>query len=210
MTKIRVALTDDHPIVLEGISGLVNAAPDMTVTFTASNGAELLSKLQSNPVDVVLTDIDMPVMNGIEAMAKLQVSHPNLPVLILTMHDERAFIKKLVEEGAKGYLLKNCSQEELLLAIRQVHNGKSQFSGEVTLKLTGKEQAASSEIDVLTARELEILRLIAQGKPNKEIGELLFISHRTVDTHRTNLMRKLNVNNTAGLVRIAFHNKLMD
>lgn len=209
MKKIRVALTDDHPIVLEGIAGLVNAADDMTVAFTAGNGAELISKLSSNPVDVILMDIDMPVMDGAEATAKLRVSHPNIPVLILTMHDERAFIQKLIEEGAKGYLLKNCGRDELLLAIRQVHQGKSQFSGEVTLKLQEKEKPSSFEISSLTAREIEILRLIAQGKPNKEIGEQLFISHRTVDTHRTNLMRKLNVNNTAGLVRIAFLNKLL-
>lgn len=212
MNKIQLAVADDHPLVLDGIKSLVEDAEGLELVLTALNGQELLQKMNRIQVNVVLLDIDMPVKNGIDTTREIKEKFPNTKVLILTMHDEPAMIRQLVAEGADGYLLKNCGRDELLLAIRSVYNGKRHFSGEVTIQLMKADSGPliSEELKELTPREIEILRLIAAGKSNKEIGDQLFISHRTVDTHRTNIMKKLDVHNIAGLVRVAFRNKLTD
>lgn len=212
MNKIQLAVADDHPLVLDGIKSLVEDAEGIELVLTALNGQELLQKMNRLQVNVVLLDIDMPVKNGIDTTREIKEKFPNTKVLILTMHDEPAMIRQLVAEGADGYLLKNCGRDELLLAIRSVYNGKRHFSGEVTIQLMKADSGPliSEELKDLTPREIEILRLIAAGKSNKEIGDHLFISHRTVDTHRTNIMKKLDVHNIAGLVRVAFRNKLTD
>lgn len=207
---IRVAIADDHPLVLDGLQAMVNRSEELQLAVRAENGKVLLENLQQHPADVVLLDIDMPEMNGIETTAALRSQFPEIRILILTMHDEKSFIQKLIEEGAHGYLLKNCNEEELLLAIRNVKQGRNQFSGEVTMKLMEPEHQSINELKELTEREVEVLTRIAMGKSNKEIGEELFISHRTVDTHRTNLMKKLGVHNIAGLIRIAYRNKLVE
>lgn len=212
MNKIQLAVADDHPLVLDGIKSLVEDAEGLELVLTALNGQELLQKMNRIQVNVVLLDIDMPVKNGIDTTREIKEKFPNTKVLILTMHDEPAMIRQLVAEGADGYLLKNCGRDELLLAIRSVYNGKRHFSGEVTIQLMKADSGPliSEELKELTPREIEILRLIAAGKSNREIGDQLFISHRTVDTHRTNIMKKLDVHNIAGLVRVAFRNKLTD
>jgi len=209
--NIKVAIADDHPLVAQGLRALIENRTDMQLVGEATNGQELLNILAKQPVDVALVDIDMPIKNGIETTAEISSNYPATRVIILTMHDEKAMIKNLLELGAHGYLLKNCGQDELLLAIRNVAAGKKHFSGDVTVALLNETDNPSSteELSELTEREIEILTNIALGLSNKEIGDKLFISHRTVDTHRTNLMKKLNVHNIAGLIRIAYRNHLI-
>ena len=157
-------------------------------------------------------DIDMPVLNGIEATKLIKEKFPHVKVIILSMHNESGLIKTLLKTGADGYVLKNADRSELLEAIKMVSGGKSYFSADVTRSLAvGDENPGSgfhkeNKVADLTTREIEILKLIAEGYSNKEIGDKLFISHRTVDTHRTNLMKKLDVNNVAGIIRFAISN----
>ncbi len=206
---IRVAIADDHPLVLNGLQAMIDSHPDLQMAARAENGSKLIEEMHQHDVDVVLLDIDMPEMNGIETTAEIQKLFPKVRILILTIHDEKSFIQQLIQLGAHGYLLKNSSEEELLHAIRNVHEGRNPFSGKVTMKLIEPEMPPNDELKFLTEREVEVLSRIAAGKSNKEIGGELFISHRTVDTHRTNLMKKLDVHNIAGLIRIAYRNNLI-
>lgn len=208
---IKIAIADDHDLVREGLESLLKDTEDINPVILAKNGRELLDLMNERSVHVVLLDIDMPELNGVETTRELKRIFPDVRILILTMHDEKHFIQQLIGEGAHGYLLKNSSRDELTTAIRLVYSGKNSFSGEVTMKLAASvDSEVSTELSELTSREMEILTQIAKGKSNKEIGEELFISHRTVDTHRTNLMKKLDVNNIAGLIRIAYRNKLIE
>jgi len=154
----------------------------------------------------------MPEMDGIEATKQIKTHFPEVKIVILTMHDEQSLVKKLLEIGADGYILKNSSKTELEMAIRQIQSGKKHFSSEVTMILLEEESPAevNAQLKQLTEREIEILKLISEGLSNKEIGDQLFISHRTVDTHRTNLMKKLDVHNVAGLIRFAIKNGLVE
>ena len=210
MNHIKVLLTDDHQIILDGLQSLLKNGEDITVIAEATNGREALRILEILQPDLVLMDIDMPVMNGIDALKEISRRFPSVKVIILSMHSEAGMIKSLMDLGASGYLLKSCSQDELLTAIRKVAGGQSYFSQDVTLSLLGaksRERAINEpRNEILTERETEILKLIVAGFSNKEVGEKLFISHRTVDTHRTNLMKKLNVSNIAGLISFAIKN----
>lgn len=200
-----MVIVDDHQLILDGIKALLKEEESVNIVGEASNGKEAIDIIDLLETDVVLLDIDMPVMDGIETSKILHQKYPNLAIIILSMHAEKGLIKNLVEIGVKGYLLKNSSRAEILKALNEVMEGNSYFSPEVTLSLLNKSsenRTRQSEI-ILTDREEEVLRLIASGFTNKEIAEKLFISHRTVDTHRTNLMKKLDVNNLAGLVSYA-------
>lgn len=208
--EIRIMVTDDHQIVLDGIKSLINRIPGFKLVAEAHNGREALDLLKHLHVDVCLMDLDMPEMNGMEATALIKEKYPVVKVLVLTMHNEKALINKVMESGASGFVLKNSTQDELMEAIKKVHDGQQYFSAEVTMTLLSKTEHRTSsnlqtpvDLSQLTERETEILRLIAEGYSNKEIGERLFISHRTVDTHRTNLMKKLGVHNIAGLIKFA-------
>ncbi len=209
MEAIKILITDDHQIIIDGLKSLLSDEKDLQVIGEASNGKEAIEFLKLLKADVVLMDIDMPVLNGIEATKKIKSEFDDVRVIILTMHNESGLIKTLVAAGADGYILKNSDQSELLEAIRKVASGNQYFSSDVTLSLLNKNSSqlkqfqTDSKIAELTSREIEILKMIAEGNSNKEIGEILFISHRTVDTHRTNLMKKLDVNNIAGLIRYA-------
>ena len=203
---IRVLMADDHRIILDGLKGLLENAPGMTCVGVAVNGAEALGVLAHIAVDVVLMDIDMPVMDGIEAAEHIKRDHPGVKVIVLSMHDEPAVVQRVMEQGADGYLVKNCGREELLYAIRAVHAGQRHFTGVVVdclMRQKGEQAAQNELLKDLSERELEVLAALAEGLGNKEIGDRLFISPRTVDTHRTNLMRKLGIHNLAGLVRVA-------
>ncbi|MEZ4798926.1 MAG: response regulator transcription factor [Flavobacteriales bacterium] len=205
----RVLLVDDHAIVTDGLKSLISGADDYEVVASCSNGREAIELLSHVKVDIVLMDIDMPEMNGIEATRAIKKQFDNVKIIILTMHDEKAMIKALMEDGADGYLLKNSSKEELINALNNVREGKIHLSEEANSILLKKDGDGSKVLADLTEREVEILRHIAEGLSNKEIGDQLFISHRTVDTHRTNLMQKLEVHNVAGLVRIAIQEGLV-
>jgi DNA-binding NarL/FixJ family response regulator len=211
MSKIKILLVDDHQIILDGLKSLLKSTDDISVSGEANNGREALRILEILEIDVILIDIDMPVMNGIDALKEINARFPKLKVIILSMHKEAGMIKSLMDLGAHGYLLKSCAQDELINAIRKVAAGQSYFSTDVTMALLKPSGTSTTEekSELLTERETEILKLIAEGFSNKEIGTKLFISHRTVDTHRTNLMKKLDVSNIAGLISYAIKNGIV-
>ena len=210
---IRVLLVDDHQLILDGLKSLLKESDNLVVAGEANNGREAIRLLDILNVDVVLMDIDMPVMNGIDALKEIKRIKPMAKVIILSMHNESGMIRNLLGIGADGYLLKSTSQDELIRAITKVAHGDKYFSADVTLSLLNPSQStfqsSKQQIEILTIREEEILKLIAEGFSNKEIGARLFISHRTVDTHRTNLMKKLNVVNIAGLISFAIKSGLI-
>lgn len=213
---VRLAIADDHQLVLDGLKSLISNVADFELVAEGNNGKDLCLIADNFKVDVVLVDIDMPIMNGMQATEIIKKKHPDVKVIILTMHNEKGIIQKVIELGADGYLLKNTNQQELSNAIIKVHAGEKYFSSDVTMSLVSsgegnKVKLQNLELDTsLTEKEIEILKYIAQGFSNKEIGDKLFISHRTVDTHRTNLMRKLDAKNIAGLIRYAMRAGLVD
>jgi DNA-binding NarL/FixJ family response regulator len=208
--SVNILLVDDHQIVVNGLKSLLAQKPEYLVKGEALNGAEALAVLAVLKIDLVLMDIDMPVMNGIEATKEIKKQFPEVKIIMLTMHDEKAMIKSMLDLGADGYLLKNSSLSELHNAIQSVYLGKQFLSDDVNSALMAPDIDKSGALSELTDREIEIIKLIAEGMSNKEIGDKLFISHRTVDTHRTNLMNKLGLHNVAGIVRFAISNGLTD
>ena len=213
MNKIKVLLVDDHQIIIDGLRSVLQKTDDIEVAGEANNGQEALKLTALLNFDVILMDIDMPVMNGIETLKTLKMKNYSAKVIILSMHNEAGMVKNLIALGAAGYLLKNAGADEVTLAIRKVMSGKQHFSADLTLSLLhsgAQQQNTRQQPQIqLTTRETEILQLIAKGFSNKEIGKSLYISHRTVDTHRTNLMNKLGVSNIAGLVSYAIKNGLI-
>jgi DNA-binding NarL/FixJ family response regulator len=209
---VNLLLVDDHAIVTDGLQALLSDEPEFVIKGVAQNGTMAIDMLEVLKVDVVLMDIDMPEMDGVQATKIIKSKMPDKKILMLTMHDEKAMIKTLMEIGADGYLLKNSSKDELVRALRALQSGQSYFSSDVQTILEKEEPSKSSLLATyeLTDREVEIVKLIAEGYSNKQIGEKLFISHRTVDTHRTNLMNKLNVHNVAGIVKFAITNGMLD
>lgn len=209
--NIRIAIADDHQLIIDGLKSLLLSDEGLDILAEANDGIELMQRLELTAVDIALVDINMPRMNGLEVMAAIRKKHPSVRVIILSMHNERAIVQRLIDMGASGYVLKNADKAELVEAIRQVAAGQRYFSGDVTLNLlnsnrNGNNTISKNDIPELTQREAEILRLVAEGLSNKEISQRLFISHRTVDTHRTNIMRKAEVSNVAGLIRFAIRN----
>jgi two-component system nitrate/nitrite response regulator NarL len=207
--KIKLLLVDDHPIVLDGIKSHLCAQPDFEVVGDAANGQDALRKAKLTLPDVVLMDISMPHMNGLEAMANLRKQVPNAKVLILTMHDSKEYIAQVVRSGARGYLLKDSSPAELVSAIKAVHGGEVYFSPSVS-KVLIEEMADGNKRSLnapapppLTDREREVLSLIAEGLLNKQIADRLGIGVRTIETHRERIMRKLDIHTVAGLTRYA-------
>lgn len=214
---IKVIVADDHNLVRDGIAEMVIAIGKYEVLAKVSNGKEALEYAESLKPDIVLMDVDMPVMNGLEATQRIKSQLENVKVIVLTMHGDPALIKRMMEIGADGFLLKNSDRKEFIDALERVSQGKTYFSSDAAQAvISGKNVTPgnftvgtdSILVSTLSEREIEILRLVAAGFSNKEIGEKLFISHRTVDTHRTNLMKKLEIHNTAGLVRFALNNGL--
>ena len=216
MKKIKILIIDDHQLVLDGLKALIKGVPEFVLVAEANSGAEALEKTRSSHFDVVLTDIEMPGINGIETTRLLLQEHPNAKALALTMYNEKGIINKVIEAGASGYVLKNVNKSELIEAIKKVAFGQKYFSAEVVSTLLEKEAVnivpskEEASLDKLTKREVEILKLIALGFSNREVGGKLFISPRTVDTHRTNLMVKLQVKNIAGLIRYAIQSGYLD
>jgi DNA-binding NarL/FixJ family response regulator len=212
MNKIKVLIVDDHKIIRVGLRGLLEREEDIDVTGEAENADEVMNILAQHPADVVLMDIDLGETDGITITHKIKELYPSIQVLGLTMHEETNYIIKMLEAGASGYLLKNAGREELLAAIHTVLKGDSYFSQKVSATLlqaiTNHKEAVSEQKKSigqtpLSDREIEVLRLIAQEFSNGEIADKLFISIRTVDTHRRNLLEKLQVKNTVGLVKYA-------
>jgi DNA-binding NarL/FixJ family response regulator len=216
MTKIQVLVADDHKIIRVGLRGLIELSDDIEVVAEASNGTEVEEQMNKRRVDVILMDIDMGNTSGIETTHRVKKDHPEVKVLGLTMHEKQDYIIEMLAAGANGYLLKNTGMEELLTAIRAAANGDSYFSQPVSAALLRaitdrKEipQQKSNPSGLLTDRETQVLRLIASEYSNGEIANKLFISIRTVDTHRRNLLEKLQAKNTAGLVKYAIEQGIL-
>lgn len=217
--KTKILIVDDHQLVIDGLSAIVKELKEYEIVGKASNGKEAVSLAEMLSPNLVLMDIDMPIMNGLEACRRIKTNYPQIAVLILTMHNEPSLIRKVMEIGADGYVLKNADREEFYNALCSIAKGKKYFSAEVTESLLQTEGKTKSNFSIdnntlllakLTERELDVLKLIAEGFSNKEIGEHLFISHRTVDTHRTNLMKKLDAHNVAALIKFAIKNGLVE
>ncbi|MFK8037641.1 MAG: response regulator [Crocinitomicaceae bacterium] len=206
---IRVLLADDHQIITEGITNLLENVPNISIVSTCRNGQEVLECVANLQVDLILLDIDMPIMNGFDCAKQLQIKYPDIKIIMLTMHEEKSLIKSFMEMGVKGYFLKTVDKEELIFGLKKIANGDDYFTSDVTKVLLNTEEAKSTIPDDLSKREIEIIKLIASGMTNKEIAKELFISPKTVDTHRTNIMRKLEIHNVAGLVRFAFKHQLV-
>ena len=213
MNSIEIVIADDHEIVLEGYSSILSELPNMKVVATARNGKELLHQLQSHRADVLLLDLNMPVMDGIEATPHIKAGFPNVKIIVLTMFDDAAHIKKLVDLGVDGYLLKNTDKNTLIRAIEAVVEGKTFFDSEITKTILNgfkqKVKIADEEV-VLSERELEIITLIASGMQTAEISEALFISPHTVKTHRKNINLKLGIHNLAELIMFAKRENLIN
>ena len=215
MTKIRVLLADDHKIFRDGVRSILEKEKDMEVVDDAANGQEVIEKIESLEIDVLVLDIDIGKPNGIEITEMVSKNYPEVKILILSMMGLHDFVIQALEKGAIGFLLKNTGKDEVLTAIRSVSKGDSYFSREVSAVLIEQLQKPTSSrkknADIpISPREIEVLRLIAQEFSNSEIAEKLFISIRTVDTHRRNLLEKLGAKNTAGLVRFAIQKGLVD
>jgi len=215
MQAYRIVLADDHVIFRQGMKRLIQEEPGLEVVGEAKDGAELLEQLNDLKPDLVILDISMPDTGGIEAAREIRKHHPNLKVLILTMHKKKEYLYHAISAGAQGYLVKEDSDIELFSAIETIRKGDVY----VTHLLTGELAEDLSSIfkvdgkrsmESLTTREKEVLKLIAEGKLNKEIADLLFISIRTVENHRANILRKLKLKKTADLVRYAIGHGIIE
>jgi DNA-binding NarL/FixJ family response regulator len=216
---IKVIIADDHQMFIDGIISALGGHATIDIVATANNGNQLLTLLEKEPVNVVLLDINMPEMNGIEAAKHIVEKFPEIGIIILSMYLEKEFIEELMRIGVSGYILKNTGIKELEQAILTVVSGKKYFSSDVALKMMDGQTNTAYAGDMLrhkenshglTERELDVLKLIAREHTTPEIAEKLFISAYTVETHRKNLIRKLNVKNIAGLVKYAVQNGLAD
>ncbi len=215
MSTVRIVLADDHELVRSGLVKIIESYKDLEIVGEAGDGLEAVEKTKTLKPDVLIIDLSMPKLSGIDATKIIRKECPNVGVLVLTMHQNEQYIYQIFNAGAGGYILKESSKEELATAIRTVAKGEKYFSPRVSeimvksylRKGSSREEAASIGLidvaDSLTAREKEVLALIAEGLSNQEIGEKLFISPRTVDTHRTNIMQKLDIHDAAHLVKFA-------
>ncbi len=214
--KITVLVVDDHPVVRDGIKMLLSKQHDIYVVGEASDGTDAIAKTRLFKPSVVLMDVSMPGMNGVDATTQIIQKFPYTKVLALTMIEESGYVGKMIEAGASGYLLKDAGGEEIVKAIRRVAQGETYFS-QKSYELIGQylsQSAATAaepkenRLEVLTKREREILNLIAKGMTSQEMAKQLFLSPRTVETHRANIMHKLHIHTTAGLIRFAYDNKI--
>ena len=205
--KIRVLLADDHPMVVDGIRSCLEVYDHIDVIGTAENGRQAFEKSRADAPDIVLMDINMPEMNGLDTADLFRDQLPDVKLLFLSMHDSREYISRAVQCGARGYVLKDVPTVEIVTAIEAVNNGGTYFSSGVSEILLSDGGAADSP---LTDREQAILRLVAEGMSNKLIARHLDISLRTVETHRRNIKRKLDVDSTAGLTRYAIEHGIIE
>jgi two-component system response regulator NreC len=214
--KIRVLLADDHTILRAGVRMMLNAQPDIEVVGEASDGRQAITEAQRLLPDVILMDITMPDLNGIEATRQVKRLLPEIKVLVLTMHENEEYLFQVLRAGASGYMLKEAADTELISAIRIITNGsfylsssaQSMMVGDYLQRVrSGEERDSYSE---LTEREREILKHVAEGYTNNQIAERLFISPKTVDTHRTHIMDKLNLHSRAELVKYAMRRGLLE
>ena len=215
MSKLRILIADDHGVVRKGLRFLLEQQADIEVAGEAGDGREAVRMAAELIPDIVIMDIAMPLMNGIEATARILERAAGVGVIILSMHSDETYVLRALSAGAKGYLLKDSAETDLLHAVKAVSMGKPFFSPAITQTLLEdylralQQRGLQDSYDLLTSREKEILQLLAEGKSNKEVAGLLQVSPYTVESHRTNLMQKLNVHNTAELVLYAVRKKII-
>jgi two-component system, NarL family, response regulator NreC len=213
--QYKVLIADDHGVVRKGLRLLLEQYPELVVVGEAANGREAVTMAASLSPQVVVLDVAMPILNGIEAAEQILKVNSQVGIILLTMHADESYVLRALHAGVKGYLLKESAEEDLLSAIKSVANGKPFFSKAINEVLLEdymrvlKLQGLSDTFDLLTAREKEVLQLLAEGRTNKEVATLLDVSPYTVESHRTNLMQKLNVHNTAEIVLYAVRKRLV-
>jgi DNA-binding NarL/FixJ family response regulator len=215
MPNIKMLLVDDHEIVRDGLKTLIESQHGMDIIAEAENGAQALEICKNQDVDLIVMDVNMPEMDGIVATKKIKEKFPEIKILALTMSDNDVHIRKMIESGASGYILKNAGRDELKKAIDALMNDQHYFSDTATQSVMmelvrNKGKSNTGSMVQITERELEVLELILKEHTNQEIAEKLFISVRTVDAHRRNLLQKTGARNTAGLVRYALENQLFE
>ncbi len=212
--KIKVLIVDDHQLFREGVVTLLSTAENIEVIAQAVDGQDAIEKVKHFKPDVVLLDIAMPRMNGIDATKKLKAFNPDIRIIILSMHLEKEYVKGVLEAGADGYLVKNCTYLQLTDAIQSVYNGKKYLSQDVTDQVISGYLSPSvsieNEFDRLSEREKEIFLLFAEGKSAREIGDISFISVKTVNTHKQNILEKLKLKSSAELIKFALKNGLIN
>jgi len=208
MSTIKIFMVEDHQIVIDGLEKIISDMEGYELIGIANNGKEAISKIPIFQPDVVLMDLDMPVLNGLSASKELLNVMPQLKIIILTMHGERAIVEKMMKMGIAGYLIKNADQDELKFGIAQVAKGKKYFQAEALTGFVSGYGLSRGNLEIgqladLSEREIEVLAEIAKGFTSSEIADSLNISTRTVETHRKNIHQKLDIRNVAGLVRFA-------
>jgi DNA-binding NarL/FixJ family response regulator len=214
---IRLLIADDHTMFVDGIESILKDEDDIEVVGKCYDGGSVFAKILTQKIDVILLDINLPGINGIEVCKKLTKEYPDVKVLALSMYNDESFVTEILKNGALGYILKNTGKIELVKAIKTVFRGQSYFSDEVTETIMkslvspkNAEKKQSTLLPKISRREKEVLQLIVQEHTTQEIATQLFISLKTVESHRRSLLTKMNVRNTAGLVRVAVENELIE
>jgi DNA-binding NarL/FixJ family response regulator len=211
----KVLIADDHGVVRKGLRLLLEQYPELVIIGEAANGREAVTMAAALSPQIVILDVGMPILNGIEAAEQILKANSQIGVILLTMHADESYLLRALHVGVKGYLLKESAEDDLLLAIKAVANGKPFFSRAINEVLLEdymrvlKQQGLSDTFELLTTREKEVLQLLAEGKTNKEVAMFLDVSPYTVESHRTKLMQKLNVHNTAEIVLYAVRKRLV-
>lgn len=213
--KLKVLIADDHGVVRKGLRLLLEEYPELEVVGEAANGRDVVKLAAELSPAVILMDVAMPLLNGIEAAEQVRKVNRDIGIIMLTMHADESYVLRALNAGVKGYLLKESAEEDLLRAVKAVSQGKPFFSPAITQTLLEdymrvlKQEGLSDSFELLTAREKEVLQLLAEGKTNKDVAAILDVSLYTVESHRTNLMQKLNLHNTAEIVLYAVRKNLV-
>lgn len=206
---INIVIADDHKLFRNGMKALIKPGEDMAIIGEASDAKELLELLQKIKADVLLLDISLPSGSGLDLLEKVKAQFPALKCIMLTMHEERQYVMQSLKKGADGYLLKEADETELKEAIRQVHEGKKYFKNKISDMIVESISSPASITGLLTEREVEIVKMVAEGKITKEIADILCVSVRTIETYRSRIIKKLGVSNTAEMVQLAYKHKLV-
>lgn len=212
MKKVNTIIVDDHKLFRKGLSLILQDIEEIEIVSEASDGQEFLNYIAHHPVELVFMDINMPILNGIEATTEALKHHPDLKIIVLSMYGEEEYYEKMVDAGVKGFLLKSSDSYELEKAVIKILNGESYFSQELLMNvIKQKSNKKTSHIEVnFTDREMDVLRLLCKGYSNAEIADELFISQRTADRHRANLLSKTGCKNAIGLVIFAVKNHIVE
>lgn len=209
MSMVRIIIADDHQLFRNGLRALLQATDSFEVVGEADSGDTLLNLLKTRETDIVLLDISLPDKSGLDILPVVRDKYPNIKCIMLTMHEELQYVKESLKKGAAGYLLKDTNENELKDAIQSVFAGKRHFKNKVSELLLEDMSGPGSPSPILSEREIEIVRMVAEGRITKEIADKLFISVRTVETHRSRIMKKLGAANASEMINAAYRRKLI-